>query len=145
MRDNNAEGFTIVEVIVTLVVVSLFLVGFFQSFLLLESQRINVARQAKASDVAFTNLRKYTTRPSGLTCDTSGVILGNTTQTGASSAYGFVAEPTDGLGGSPFQEVRAYPTNGCDPATFAANPVKIQSTVTYGTNGDKVTHASFVQ
>jgi len=145
LHNRDAEGFTIVEVVITLVIVALFLTGFFQSFLLLESQRVNVARQAKASDIAYSNLRKFTTRPAGLTCDTAGVILGSTTQSGASSAYGFNAEATDGLGSDPQQEVRAFPTNGCDPANFAASPVKIESTVIFGISREKVTHASYVQ
>jgi prepilin-type N-terminal cleavage/methylation domain-containing protein len=127
----DAKGFTIVEVLVTMGVLSVFLFGFFQTYLLLESQRINVSRQAKASDIAYSNLRKVTTRPGGLTCDTQGVPV---TITQEPASAGIIS-----------QDVVAFPTNGCSGTNFTDNPVKIVSTVTYGTNGGSVTHASFVQ
>ena len=152
MQYNNQQaGFTVVEMIVSTIIVSLFLTLFFRTYLLMESQRIAVARQAKASDIAYSNLRKFTTRPAGLTCDSSmesggtGKLLGNQTNTTTSSAYGFIAEPTSvtqSLGSGSTQEVRAFTTGTC--ATFAANPVKIVSTVTYENNRDQVVHASFV-
>ncbi len=125
------HGFTIVEVVVTLAVVSLFLIGFFQSYLLLESQRVNVARQAKASDIAYSNLRKVTTRPATLTCDTAGVSVTFTPESTGSDISS--------------QTLVAFPTDGCSGTNFADNPVRLVSTVTYGTNGDQVTHASFIQ
>lgn len=158
MNDSTAEGFTMIEAMVTLFVVTIFIIGFFQTYLILESQRLNVARQAKASDIAYTNLRKFSIRPAGLACNAStmdltaadsstktGELLGDQSNVSTSSAYGFIAEPpavTNNLGGTITQEVRAFAPNGC--ANFASNPIKIVSSVTWG-NGERVTHASFVQ
>ena len=146
-------GFTIVEMIVSIVVVNLFLALFFQTYILMESQRISVARQARASDIAYSNLRKFTTRPAGLTCDStmeaggSGKLLGDQTNTGTSSTYGFIAEPTSvtqSLGSNSTQQVRVFVTGSC--ADFATKPLKIISIVTYGTgNNDKVVHASYIE
>jgi prepilin-type N-terminal cleavage/methylation domain-containing protein len=153
----NQQGFTIIEVLVTLIVVSLFLYTFFQSYLTLESQRVNVARQAIASDVAYTNLRKITSRPAGLTCDpatmdlTSGdTSLENRGKSGVNlfdPPYNYPketnTETVGKLGTSSTQTLAVYAPNGC--TNFLGNPLKIVSTVTYGTNGDKVVHASYIQ
>ena len=150
------QGFTIIEMIVTIVVAALFFTLFFQVYVVLESQRVLVARQARASDVAYSNLRKFTARPAGLACDSSmdlaannnatGKLLGDQTNTTNSSAYGFIAEPTSvtrALGTNATQTVLAFAPSGC--TNFANEPIKIVSTVTYGINGDKVTHASYIK
>jgi Tfp pilus assembly protein FimT len=149
----DTAGFTIVEVVVTLAVTALFLTLFFQLYLTMESQRIGVARQAQASDIAYSNLRKFTTRPGIGVCTSDmdmtvgtpqGLLLGD--ETGTVMTYGFTAEPSDttrGLGGNVHQTVRAFAPKGCGSA-YATTPIKIESTVSYGTNGDKVTHANYV-
>lgn len=150
------EGFTIVEIVVTMAVISVFLIGIIQAYLLVDSQRLRLSQQALASDIAYSNLRKFTNRPSALTsCDSSmdlvanpnatGKLLGDQTNTPTSSTYGFVAEPTSvtqPLGSGAKQTVVALAPAGC--ANFLTSPVEILSTVTYGNNGVKVQHASFV-
>ncbi len=143
------QGFTIVEVIVTLVVLSLFLTGFFQAYLLLESQRINVVRQAKASDIAYVNLGKYPAKPANLDCTTnaSGTVLGSTKSGRTTNTYNFVAETDVSLLGTTNQEVVAYAPNGCDtttPTAFKGGMVKIVSTVEYSGNRS-VQHVTYVQ
>lgn len=136
---NSESGFTIVEVIVTLIIVSLFLTVFFQSFLLLESQRINVARQAKASDIAYTNLRKFPSKPSTLNCNQTPIVISTAT-------YNFVAESDTTVIGANTQTVTAYAPNGCDSTDttkFKNDLVKIVSTVTYGS--ESISHVSYVQ
>lgn len=147
------KGFTIIEVVVTLAVVTLFLSFFFQMYLAMESQRISVARQALASDIAYSNLRKFTVRPN-IPCDaaTMDISGGTAGKTGGNlgdengSTYSFVAEPVDalaGLGGNVHQTMRAFAPKGCG-AEFATTPLKIEATVTYGTSGGKVVHASYL-
>lgn len=150
---HSAKGYTIVEVLVTTIIIALFVTGFFQTYLLLESQRVNTLRQAKASDVAYSNLNKYPTKPSTLKCSdanrASGVIIGDS-NSGSPTAYGFVKEteisPLNA--NSSRQVVTAYAPNGCDipdnPDDFKDGVVKIVSTVTYGSNG-KVEHVRFIQ
>jgi Tfp pilus assembly protein FimT len=149
-KQSNSSGFTIVEVIVTLAVTTLFLTLFFQVYLAMESQRIGVARQALASNIAYANLRKFTTRPAIPSC-TSAMDMTTSNPTGLllgdenSSSYGFVPEPassTNGLGANIHQTVKAYAPRGC--TTFSTDPIKIESTVSYGNNGDQVVHASYV-
>jgi prepilin-type N-terminal cleavage/methylation domain-containing protein len=145
------QGFTIVEVIVTLVVLSLFLTGFFQAYLLLESQRINVVRQAKASDIAYVNLGKYPAKPANLSCTptskSTGTILGSTKSGRTTATYNFVAETDTTLLGTTSQEIIAYAPNDCDsttPTAFKGGMVKIVSTVEYSGNRS-VQHVTYVQ
>lgn len=153
-------GFTIVEVVVTLALTSLFLIFFFQMYMATESQRINVARQAQASDIAYSNIRKITSRPTGLTCDAAkmdltasdgatkpGLLIGDQTNVGAPSVFKFLAEPetvTKGLGGSVEQIMKVYAPRGCSGTAFADNPIKLESTVIYGAKREKVVHAVYI-
>jgi prepilin-type N-terminal cleavage/methylation domain-containing protein len=137
------QGFTIVEVVVTLVVLSLFLVGFFQSYLLLESQRVNVVRQSKASDIAYVNLGKYPAKPPNLICSSGVTILGSNKDT-VSRPYNFVAETDTALLGTTSQEITASAPNGCDATDFKDGLVKIISTVVYS-GSRSVTHVTYVQ
>lgn len=139
---NASSGFTIVETIVTLFVLSLFLALFFQAFIAMTSQRLSVAKQATANDIAYTNLRKIIARPTGLTCQTSGYKLLSSTDNTDDSTLTFRKETDTLLGPGRSQSVIAYPTGAC--ADFATNPVKIVSTVTYNNGGTKVVHASYI-
>lgn len=164
-QSSNSSGFTIVEVVTTLAVVALFLTFFFQMYLAMESQRIGVARHALASDLAYSNLRKFSVRPSLTVSQTeceakmdltaadiatnpkTGLLLGDETNSATPSGYGFLAEPTTitkGLGGNVTQKVVAFAPKGCSGSNLTNNPLKIESTVSYGLNGDKVVHASYL-
>lgn len=146
-------GFTLVEVLVTTVVVSLFIFGFFQVYTVLESQRINVARQAYASDVAYSNLRKVASRPAGLTVTQCNDYMDMLSSNPANkvgldlTGVGYTLEPDvnvkKSLGSAATQTLLAFAPSGC--SNLATAPIKIVSTVTFGTSGDKVTHASFVK
>ena len=143
----GTEGFTIVETIVTLIVLTIFLTGFFQAYMLMTSQRVKVARQAAASDMAYTNLRKVLSRPAGLTCNasTGHTLLSSTNGTNDTTRI-YSAESDQMLGELREQTVVAYPTAGC--TDFATHPVKIISTVVFDKNkpgGEvRVIHASYI-
>lgn len=139
---NNSSGFTVVEVIVTMVIVVLFLFSFLQIYLLLESQRIGLARQANASDIAYSNLARVTSR-TGLTsadCDTNGIDL-------TLKGYDLYGDIEAELGSSATQSLTAFPTAGCSGTNFDENPIQIVAKVSFVINGKttEVTHASFVQ
>jgi prepilin-type N-terminal cleavage/methylation domain-containing protein len=153
---SSLQGFTLVEVIVTLGVVSLFITLFFQLYLTMESQRLYVARQAYASDVANTNIHKVSARPAALTqavCTSNAADMDLTTGNPATkpgldiTQYGYTLESNttvrQSLGSTATQALVAYAPAGC--TNFDSNPVKIVSSVTFGTNGDKVVHAVFIK
>ncbi len=75
-------GFTIIEVIVTLVIISLFLTLFFQLFLVSQSQRVAVMQRAAANDIAQSNLRKITAKNQVTTISPSAACDNTTSGSG---------------------------------------------------------------
>lgn len=147
MQSEHSSGFTIIETVVTLAVVALFATFFFQLYLTSESQRIAVLRRSTASDLAYTNLRKFASKPSGLTCTTDMDLSANANAPGtviSNATYSFTAETAPSiLGQNVTQTVTAFAPSGC--TTYSANPAKIISEVSYGTSGEKIIHAAYVE
>lgn len=146
MRKSQSSGFTIIETIVTLAIVVLFVTFFFQLYMTTESQRLASLRRTTASDLAYTNLRKFAAKPAGLTC-TAAMDLSLSSSAGgtvvSNGTYSFTAESVPAiLGQNVTQVVTAYAPSGC--ASYNANPVKLISEVSYGSNNDKVVHAAYV-
>jgi len=164
-RDGEA-GFTIAEMVITLVVLSLFLMLFFQLYILGLSQKNAVILRATANDIALNNLRKITSKddiPAEDACDdttndstnpnnaTLNLDLNNDGATG-SSIIGqspgdnnpYPDSPTlesldnTGLPSSTTQTLYVIYPQGC----YDQNPAKIISIVTY--NSEIVTHATYV-
>lgn len=136
MRDRGREdGFTVVEVLVTLVLAMLFLVFFIQMFQAISVQQISTTRQSVANDIAYSNLSKFPTLDSiddvgpAYTCGSSNDLSSNP------NAAGTVILDNDDnyreteLRGLPdvTQEVRAYSPLGCSSPL-----VKIESAVYFG-------------
>lgn len=73
VRPERAEGgFTIVEMLITLVILGLFLGLFFQLYMTSQAQRAAVIKYAAANDIAQSNLRKITAKsqlPASVLCD----------------------------------------------------------------------------
>lgn len=146
-RHKAEAGLTIVETIVTVIIVSLFVGLFFQAFIVMESQRLQVAKRSLASDIAYSHLRKFANRPATLTCTQSAMDLTTAgIKSGSDLASYFTADSLAALGSGASYSVRAFAPGGCNANgtyvdTFPV--VKIESTVTY--NGGSVSHATFVQ
>ncbi|USN96836.1 MAG: prepilin-type N-terminal cleavage/methylation domain-containing protein [Candidatus Nomurabacteria bacterium] len=156
----NTEGFTVIEMIITIIVLAIFLLGVFQSYLLLESQRVDVARRARASDIAFSNLAKFPSPPSNLLCNPGkmdltannasskrGENIIDTSDPAVFGHYGYAAESGStiaNMGSSLVQTVTAFAPNGCTGTSFTDGIVKLVSTVNFG-NGEFITHANFIR
>ena len=141
---NKSEGFTIVEVAVTLVVIGIFSIV----ILMMQTQVSNISvlevQHTKASYLAYSNMRKYAndSPPTWFKCNT-----------GPSSTRYRVMERTesiDGLPGMVRQEVYASAPYGCLSGTASFGmPIKVESVVEYGLpssgagSGRKVTHATY--
>lgn len=172
MVDKQKEaGFTVAELIVTLVVMSLFMIFFFQAFMTTQAQQAAVAKRAAANDVASSNLQKISSRalipPSTASCDSSPSSPNNTYANPsldpltagsiiATNDTGASAPKWDG-DGSPNSGIAKEPTNAPLPSTGviqkllviyprgcdANMPAKIISTVSYGS--ETITHAAYVK
>lgn len=145
----NSDGFTIVEVAVTLVVIGIFSIV----ILMMQTQVSNISvlevQHTKASYLAYSNMRKYAndSPPTWFEC----VAPPPSTRT-PGSVYS-VMESTgrvDGLPGMVRQEVYVSAPYGCKSGTASFGmPIKVESVVEYGLpssgagSGRKVTHATY--
>lgn len=156
MRHQETEaGFTVAEMIVTLVVLSLFLGFLFQAYVLSFSQKNTTVQRTVANDIAQSNVRKITKRadiPAAGACDDS-LGTGNTnnlqrnqdapgTVIASGSSWPSPMTPelvtNTGLPASTTQSLTVIYPQGCN----SLMPAKIISTVTYGS--ETVIHATYV-
>lgn len=162
MKYTKESGFTIVEVVTTLVILGLFLTFFFQLTIAAQKQRSTVEKRTLASDIAYSNLKKFPSKPSGLTCTAGdamdqsgtdaeskpGLLIGSSVAAeNAPLPYNFVPEPTSStqkLGAYSKQTVRAYAPQGC---LLPEAPFRIESIVEYGDSAadtERIVNATFV-
>lgn len=147
---NKSEGFTIVEVAVTLVVIGIFMVIILSMQAQVSTISVLSAQQTKASFLAYNNMRRYAndSPPSWFKCSSDP----------SSTRYKVMekTEMIDGLPGMVRQEVYASAPYGCKDVSSGSGgksslgmPVKVESIVEYGLSssgsgsGRKVTHATY--
>lgn len=145
----NSDGFTIVEVAVTLVVIGIFSIV----ILMMQTQVSNISvlevQHTKASYLAYSNMRKYAndSPPTWFEC----VAPPPSTRT-PGSVYSVMKSigRVDGLPGMVRQEVYVSAPYGCKSGTASFGmPIKVESIVEYGLpssgagSGRKVTHATY--
>ena len=145
----NSDGFTIVEVAVTLVVIGIFSIV----ILMMQTQVSNISvlevQHTKASYLAYSNMRKYAndSPPTWFEC----VAPPPSTRT-PGSVYSVMESigRVDGLPGMVRQEVYVSAPYGCKSGTASFGmPIKVESVVEYGLpssgagSGRKVTHATY--
>lgn len=145
----NSDGFTIVEVAVTLVVIGIFSIV----ILMMQTQVSNISvlevQHTKASYLAYSNMRKYAndSPPTWFEC----VAPPPSTRT-PGSVYSIMSSigRVDGLPGIVRQEVYVSAPYGCKSGTASFGmPIKVESVVEYGLpssgagSGRKVTHATY--
>ncbi len=169
MVEKRADtGFTVAEVIVTLLVMGVFLMLFFQLFFTSQSQQLAVLRRSTANDIAQSNLRKVSSRAlipvTTTACQTgtssennpidnsaaTGSVIASSDTTSTDPKWNGDGSPSSGIAkesvtGTALASttttqklVVLYP-RGCEPNM----PAKIVSTVTYGT--ETVVHATYVK
>lgn len=140
MGRKQEEGFTMVEMIVSVIVIALFMTTFYQIFRVNESQRVLLAQRTAADNIAQTNLNKITSVTGLPACGASNDLTVNANSTG--SDVTFTAESTSGTslpsGSATTQSLKVTYPRGCG----ANMPAKITSTVTF--NSESVSHAAFV-
>ncbi len=148
--NRRESGFTVAEMVVALVVMSIFMTLFFQLYMTSESQRIAVVRRAAANDIAMTNLQKIPAKAAipGTTtpCQSGGGsvnnLVDNPSAVGSTVAWSatLAAEVQTGtsLPPSTTQVLTVFYPSGCG----STMPAKIVSTVTYGS--ETVSRAAFV-
>ena len=133
----SQRGFSVVELMATIIVATLFLIMFYQLFLSISQLNNDSRRGAQASDLAYANLRRYPTISSlgnvllTFSCSSSDVtLLSQNNQTNAK--YPFLGKVNETV-------TISYPY-GCTNNDL----IKITSTVETVDQQTKVTHATFI-
>lgn len=145
----NSDGFTVVEVAVTLVVIGIFSIV----ILMMQTQVSNISvlevQHTKASYLAYSNMRKYAndSPPTWFEC-----VAPPPSTRPPGSVYSIMSSigRVDGLPGIVRQEVYVSAPYGCKSGTASfGTPIKVESVVEYGLpssgagSGRKVTHATY--
>ena len=145
----NSDGFTIVEIAVTLVVIGIFSIV----ILMMQTQVSNISvlevQHTKASYLAYSNMRKYAndSPPTWFEC-----VAPPPSTRPPGSVYSIMSSigRVDGLPGMVRQEVYVSAPYGCKSGTASFGmPIKVESVVEYGLpssgagSGRKVTHATY--
>ncbi len=148
----NSDGFTIVEVAVTLVVIGIFSIV----ILMMQTQVSNISvlevQHTKASYLAYSNMRKYAndSPPAWFKCVDPPSTPPSTRAPGSRYTVMTSTGRVDGLPGMVRQEVYASAPYGCLSGTVSFGmPIKVESVVEYGLpssgagSGRKVVHATY--
>ncbi len=142
---NGEDGFTVVEVVVTLMIMGLFLTFMFQTFFTGQSQQLATIRLSAANDLAQTNLRKITDRLQvSAACDTTNGASNVNDLTQNSSAAGSAITFTPeailpaSLPSSTTQQMKVQYPQGC----ALVMPAKVISIVSYGS--ESIMRVSYV-
>lgn len=148
----NSDGFTIVEVAVTLVVIGIFSIV----ILMMQTQVSNISvlevQHTKASYLAYSNMRKYAndSPPTWFECVAPPSSTPSTRAPGSRYSVMKSIGRVDGLPGMVRQEVYVLAPYGCKSGTASFGmPIKVESVVEYGLpssgagSGRKVTHATY--
>lgn len=139
MRCAHEKGFTIVEVAITLLVVSVLVVGIIRLQMSVSQLSIQQVQHRIASDIAYNNLRKYVNEnpPTWFACEVVGGVAKPKTLIDKTAAI-------EGLAAPVLQKVVATAPYLCGGGTSGIGmPIRVESTVTYGPDRRKVTHVSY--
>ena len=132
------EGFTIVEVVVTLLFISIISLGILTMHTQVSILSIINRQDQKASYLAYDNMRKYVNGapPTWFLCTNQ--------MPGVAQQVLFSLEgPVSELPGATKQKVVASAPYGCGNAVSSlGKPIRVESVVTYG-NGKRVTHVAY--
>ncbi len=135
--NTQQSGFTVVELLVTIIVASLFVGIFYNMFVILVGVNASARNISQASDLAYSNMRRYptaaTVTATGITCVSPGGSGNLLNTTGIDSSYPELGTITETLTAS-------YPY-GC---TAVYDVVKLVSVITYGSSSKKVSYATYV-
>ncbi len=142
IKNNSvSNGFTIVELLITLLVATTFVLAFTQLYLLIETEGSIAEHRAKASSLAYFNLRMYTEdeRPSWFVCNAATDLSANANAPGQVLVNSPISDPS-ALPRPATQKVVAYAPFGCNTNM----PIKLLSTIEYGQNPvRKVVHGTY--
>lgn len=150
------EGFTAIELLVTIIVGAIFTITFYQMFISINQASSLARNQATASDIAYTNLRKYASadvtpddwNPKFVCSTASGSSNTNdrsvnSNATGTVLTSGTLTTDASDLPTPVSYSVTALAIFGCR-GTNTGKPIRVESTITYGPRNIVVKHTTLV-
>ena len=138
-KKQNAQGFTLVEVIITIAIASVFVISISQIYSVQTRISSITAAYNNADLLAYNNLRTYAygKAPNWFSCvyasgSPQPMVLVNTTT------------PVAGIPSPVTQSVIATAPYGCGGSSSGIGyPIRVTSKVTYGTDGKVIVHATY--
>jgi len=133
------RGFTVVEVLMAIVTAALFVIAISQIYIFQTRLSSNSAAYANADLLAYNNLRTYSygKAPTWFQCEYNSGSPQPQTLLNSTSPVDLVPSPV-------IQTVVATAPYGCGGSSSAIGyPIRVVSTVTYGSDGRKVVHATY--
>lgn len=149
-----AAGFSLVELIITIIVATAFLTSVAGVMSFINSSATDARQQEAASELAYNNLRMYANSEKPRWFDCIGDESSERTPpfsdgkskpgaTGQVLLENSSTNPINNLPGPVIQKVVAVAPYGCGESA-AGMPIRIQSEVVYGPNNRKMVHATYV-
>ena len=143
LKQKSEAGFTIIEMLVTIVVFSVFLLAFSTLYISVTKSYTDTRERATANDLGYSYLRKYAYAGSTptwfTTCDSTTDFTVNTGAAGQLLEGGSLTSDATSLPSPVSYSVRAYAIYGCSGANLK-KPIRIDATVTYGPNSTIIRH-----
>lgn len=133
------SGFTLVEVMITIFVASIFIIGIAQLYTSQNQVSSSLISANNADLLAYNNLRTYAygKAPTWFQCTYSGGNPQPMTLFSSNAAVSGIPSPV-------IQSVVATAPYGCGGGSNGSGyPIKVVSTVTYGLSATKVVHATY--
>lgn len=138
-RSKYQNGFTVVEVAITIVVAALFIIAISQLQITQSKVSAQLKSKSRADLLAYNNLRTYAygKSPSWFNCEYSGGVPLVQTLINKN-------EPVEGIASPVIQTVTASAPYGCGGGSSGIGyPIKVVSKVTYGSPSKEVVHATY--
>lgn len=135
----STAGFTIVEVFVTVIIATLFVITITQIYIFQTRLARSTIAYNNADLLAYNNLRTYAygKSPSWFECEYSGGSPLPMTLISSTASVSGIPSPVT-------QTVTATAPYGCGgSSTSIGYPIRVESTVIYGSDAKKVVHATY--
>lgn len=146
-RPRKESGFTVVELLITIVVASMFAISFYQLFIAVNQASFAARNRATASDLAYGYMRRYASAGSSwkdwFTCSSSNDLSANSNAPGTTLMSGSLTPSTVDLPGPVTYSVKALAIFGCSSSNANA-PIRVEAIVTYGPQNTVIKHTTLV-
>jgi len=144
MKYQKQNGFTAIELLITIIVAGLFAVTFYQLFITINTSISTSKQRALANDLSYSYLRKYAsvTAPT-ITCNTTTDVTQNATAAGVTLESGTLTREATGLPSPITYQVVALAIYGCKDS-HTQSPLKIEAQVRFGPDNILIKHGTLV-